>query len=643
LEFDQASRRVQTYTLEQMGRHADSQSETYAKTVASSNLQTQYDAAGLVYNDPAHMDKLRADTIYFADQKTRAESGANADPTIFATNRTVALSNLYKSQIVGASVQNPALASNLFQQHQNELTPADRVMLESHLKSVNTGLNADRAVSGAIGGGVATPATGVIVSEARSQGVDPVQALTIAKIESGVGTVADTPGNPNKGLYQLGPQEWTQNGGQPWEHSDVAAQARVGVASIPKSAAAAAAAVGHPPEPWQTYIVHQQGMGGGPALLKANPALNVVDALAPAYGGDRATATRAIAGNGGDPNGTVGQFLGLWQAKYADAQNRVAGTLPGGTTSTGVPGAPVNQLPPRDVAIDRVLQATANDPQAQQQALARLNSVYAMQERAKRDAAEKSGNAVVTQLLTNKPVDLAAVANDPNLSYEQKYHLAEMVRASQASGGGDKQLATYGPKFYDYLQQATAAPDAPDRINDPSTLWQHVASGELTVAGVEKLSGIVQGAKTPEGAADAKMLDAFLSGAKAQISKDGILGMADPKGQQRYAEWMTHVLPAFDAGKKQGLTAAQMLDPKSKDYIGGSISQFTRSMPELTEDLNSGGAAALDLSTKAGIVAAYSSGKITRDVAAQALIRGGFATAPTPAPVVSVPPMAPTE
>lgn len=63
------------------------------------------------------------------------------------------------------------------------------------------------------------------------------------------------------------------------------------------------------PADWEVYVMHQQGPGGGPALLNpSNANQNVVDVLAPLYP-SKAIARQAVTGNGGNVNMTVAQFL----------------------------------------------------------------------------------------------------------------------------------------------------------------------------------------------------------------------------------------------------------------------------------------------------------------------------------------------
>lgn len=63
------------------------------------------------------------------------------------------------------------------------------------------------------------------------------------------------------------------------------------------------------------YIMHQQGAGGGMALLTAPPEVNAVAALTPVYG-DAEIARKAIVGNGGRADMTAGEFVAYWRNRW---------------------------------------------------------------------------------------------------------------------------------------------------------------------------------------------------------------------------------------------------------------------------------------------------------------------------------------
>ena len=78
-------------------------------------------------------------------------------------------------------------------------------------------------------------------------------------------------------------------------------------------------ALGREPNGAELYLAHQQGLGGAKALL-ANGTSNVVDALLPAYKGNRARAEQAVLVNGGNLKMTAGEFANIWISKYNGAR-----------------------------------------------------------------------------------------------------------------------------------------------------------------------------------------------------------------------------------------------------------------------------------------------------------------------------------
>lgn len=75
--------------------------------------------------------------------------------------------------------------------------------------------------------------------------------------------------------------------------------------------------IGVDPTDANVYIMHQQGAGGGRALLTAQPDAKAVDVLTPVYG-SAALAQKAIVGNGGTPDMTAGQFVGMWRQRWGN-------------------------------------------------------------------------------------------------------------------------------------------------------------------------------------------------------------------------------------------------------------------------------------------------------------------------------------
>ncbi len=186
----------------------------------------------------------------------------------------------------------------------------------------------------------------LLFHQAHAQGVDPALVLGSAQIESGMGANPDRPGAQYKGMLQLGDQEWAAQGGTPQNRDDPAMQAILGVAQIKKTQAALGQALGRPPENWETYFAHQQGVGGLQAYL-ADPNRSAIDAAASTAEGrqkGRAWAQQAVIGNipadqraalGDNP--TSGQFLNAWQQRFGRAVSQLGG---GQAQPASAPGAP---------------------------------------------------------------------------------------------------------------------------------------------------------------------------------------------------------------------------------------------------------------------------------------------------------------
>lgn len=213
------------------------------------------------------------------------------------------------------------------------------------------------AAKGAPASAAATPQYGpvaaALVAEADRQGVPRDLVLKSAQVESGMGTNLGSRGN----ILQLGQPEWQQAGGG--NMADLATQAKNGVAWLARSKQQAQQALGREPQDWETYIVHQQGVGGGPALLKADPNTSAVDALAPVYGGNRQTAMRAIVGNGGDLSMTAGQFLASVKSRfegYGSKMNLGASLGQGGGQGGGAPTGGPDEMVQSGHGIDAPLQ-----------------------------------------------------------------------------------------------------------------------------------------------------------------------------------------------------------------------------------------------------------------------------------------------
>jgi hypothetical protein len=252
------------------------------------------------------------------------------------------------------------------------------------------------------------------------------------------------------------------------------------------------------------------------------------------------------------------------------------------------------------------------------------------------------------QRMMKGPIDpsiVGEIAADPHLDRETRTNLWSVYGAhTRSSAEGD--IAKYGPKFFDYYRRVTAGDTDPDKIRDPAQLYALAApkedgSQELTLAGVDKLRQELIASHAPEKVGDVETRKGFLAYAKHQLSFEADYGMfklRDPMGEDAFN---IGFLPAFFS-KFEALPPEQ----KTKENLDKLIEPFKRTPQDMMRDRLAagaeggiGGPGAVDLTTQGGILRAYSDKKITREQAAQALIKAGIAV-PDPAPGPQAP-MAP--
>ncbi len=333
-QFEDASRRLVSQQLEDYGRHNIQQEQVYAQDTANSTVEADRQSAIAYRDDPARFNASVTD----ARNTIQGYSQTLGDPPA-TTNQKLSdwTSTTYAGVVAAKAETDPLGAYQYYTQHKDLIGGLDQVAVERELKPSlyqwASRAQADSYMSGASG----QVAQGV-AAEAQKQGVDPVLALTTARIESGLGSRLQSPTSAASGVFGMMPGTFAANAGPNANPNDIPTQIGAGVRNLASSTAIANAAVGGNAAPWQVYLTHQQGNAGGPALLKADPGMSAVAALAPAYGGNVQLATKAITGNGGTADMTVGAFRDLWQSNFQHVASTVTipppGTAPGTPTST---------------------------------------------------------------------------------------------------------------------------------------------------------------------------------------------------------------------------------------------------------------------------------------------------------------------
>lgn len=174
------------------------------------------------------------------------------------------------------------------------------------------------AVAGRRGSGNVPEEIGALIATAAGNPEDERILRRFAALESAFDPAAQNPSGAS-GLFQFMPATARQYGlADPF---DPAASAQAAARLLADNRRFIGGVLGRTPDGAELYLAHQQGAGGAAALLR-NPDMNVVDALAIAYKGDREFAAKAVSQNGGKTTMTAGAFADLWRRKY-DAASRV--------------------------------------------------------------------------------------------------------------------------------------------------------------------------------------------------------------------------------------------------------------------------------------------------------------------------------
>lgn len=205
----------------------------------------------------------------------------------------------------------------------------------------------------------AAPTTATTTADAADASADPYVSRLFA-IESGGNPSAVSPGGRNKGLAQFSPDLEAKYGITDANRSDPAVQAAAVQQEQREHTPILRSTLGRDPTPGELYLMHQQGIAGGPALLTADPNQPAWRTLRPFYRDD-ATAKSAILGNLPRDSGldranvdriTSGQFANYWKQKFEGGLQTAAAPAAAPAGPTGLlapiqpPAAAARAAPP---------------------------------------------------------------------------------------------------------------------------------------------------------------------------------------------------------------------------------------------------------------------------------------------------------
>lgn len=633
LGFNEASRRLNMNSLNGVGAHYEQEFGRWGIESQTAAIDAKARDVGLNYNNEVNFQHNVADAVTAANAKS-ALSGADPNTpdgaAVFANNRAQAAQTLYTARAVGMGTANPSAGLAFVQGNPDKFDAETLHRLTDEFKggadkaAVAGGISATMAtpLPASGGGASASPAAiksailgqegGTATSVSVDGAVGPGQILPAtfqqyAKAGESIGNPAD-----NKAVSGRIIDDLSQKfGGDP-------ARIAVGYFSGPGNVAPAGSAT-----PWITDTKDGNGKSVSSYVQDVTARLGIGGGAGGAAGG----AGGASGGGAHDPAPYGAEF-----ARMQQAREHAAAYFPDRPDLQRQMTEGVWQ----EIQQTNVLQAKYEAEQAKQL----------------RDSQQAAGQGFIKQILTDpKSMDPSALANDPSLTWEQKNDLFNVAQKHLREVAGGKEAQDYGPGFWSAYQQVHADPSDPNRIADLGQLWKRGGpNGDLSLAGINVLTQEIQGTRTPEGAAEGQAKKAWFDAAHIAISGHGMMGGArDPVGEMNFAHFLTAALPELEHEKAAGMTLGQSLAAGSPlDKLMGSFKRSPADMmrdmlgsnnPDLPGASAPAGAAPVDLSTAAGITAAYKAGHFgagpaAYDKATAELQRRGFVKV---APVVPAP------
>ena len=516
VQFEDASRRLTTAVEAQVGSHATQQFQTWTRSTQLARADT---ALQTLSADPGNDDTFTRNVSIGMQAIAHNNELAGMSPDASLAAIVQYKSKAYATRATAMAATDPVGALNFLTANRTEL---DGVTFAHIYETLTPKVNALKAqgivdtvapITGTSGLG---PASGAVQTAAVTAGVDPVAAQTVAHLESNGGAAKDRYGSTHTGVFQMGDAEFAQNN-PTGQRGDVNDEATAGVNNLARIQPIADKAVGGTAAPWQVYMVHQQGDAGGAALLKANPNQNAVDALAPAYNGNRDAASAAISGNGGNPDGTVGQFLSRWQGRYAEAEARVKAA-----------GGAAGPAPFPDTANmeQQILDQTRGDPELQKVALSQLHArlgIIGAQRQQQRDGLTHDLSVTNNALLEGDP---SAVIPETRIrSVFPPDEAQQKINDLQTSKAAGQIMSTV--KLATPEQLADTVSDLSDPNGKVGVLLRLQTSKPITLLG-----GAPTGAAdlAPENAEQRLNREAILGVVQKQIAARGTALRTDPAG-----------------------------------------------------------------------------------------------------------------
>lgn len=280
----------------------------------------------------------------------------------------------------------------------------------------------------------------------------------------------------------------------------------------------------------------------------------------------------------------------------------------------------------RDIALSGTKTGTpidGLDPVTRQEL---FHASMAMQEQMRRQqqeaakAQQEAQRDVFLKQTYDKTLKITDVLNNNILTSEQKEHVIDTM--NKVGKETDPNV------FNDILFKIHST--GSDRIDEQGKILDYVGKG-INYQDYKNLSDELAGKHNP----DNEMLKNFDKMARESIAGKGIFDMPDPEAEKQYYNWWVYTRELIKKKTAQGVSLSALLTDGSKEYIGGSIKDYTRPLKDRMESALKDVGQTLDINTPQGLVEAVRSGKMSREEGNKEAIKRGWAREVGPSVPVS--------
>jgi len=200
------------------------------------------------------------------------------------------------------------------------------------------------------------------------------------------------------------------------------------------------------------------------------------------------------------------------------------------------------------------------------------NNARVIAERAQKEQQDKIMQGYLVRTVAGK-LTVGEVLKNDTLDFTQKLHMKSIIEAQS-----NKMDRTDAGIFGDLFQRIHGPADAKNAITSADQLYPYVGNG-LSITDMARLRAEVDGKNQPEG----ELLKNFKTMAQAQISGSTMFGK-DPAGEQNFYQWNAYFDQVLAQKRKSGIPMHDLLDPKSKEYLGSTIDGYKRDFNQQTAD-----------------------------------------------------------